>query len=156
MLLEFYFHQFNRMSFRLVNAPGTFQRLLDQVLAPLKYNSCLAYIDDIVIFSRTYQGHIDKIEKVFQRLSDANLRMKPSECKFLLDDIIYLGRKVIKQSQQPDEQKIIAVKKFPELYTLKYVCSFVALCSYYRKFIQNFSMIAEHLTDLTRKNDTFV
>jgi len=83
-------YQFIRMPFGLVNAPSSFQRLLNHVLAPLKYNSCLGYIDDIVMFSRTFGEHLEHLEKAFKRLADANLRLKPSKCEFALEEILYL------------------------------------------------------------------
>jgi len=144
------------MPFGLVNAPSSFQRLLDHVLAPLKYNSCLGYIDDIVMFSRTFGEHLEHLEKAFKRLADANLRLKPSECEFALEEILYLGHVISRDGQKPDEKKVIAVTNFQTPICVRDVRSFVALCSYYRKFIKDFSIIAKPLTDLARKDQPFL
>ena len=71
--------QFNVMPFGLTNAPGTFQRMMDVMLAGLKWNSCLVYLDDILFFSKTFDEHLMRLEKVLQCISKANLKLKLSK-----------------------------------------------------------------------------
>ena len=78
------------MSFGLTNAPATFQRYMDAVLAGLKWNSLLVYIDDILIFSPTFESHLKDVETVFARLAEANLQLKPTKCNFFQKELVYL------------------------------------------------------------------
>lgn len=76
-------YQFRVMRFGLTNAPGTFQRMMDVLLAGLKWNVCLVYLDDIVTFSKTVDEHLVRLESVLKCLQTANLTLKLSKCQFL-------------------------------------------------------------------------
>lgn len=143
--------EFTCMSFGLVNAPATFQRLMDCVISGLKYNCVLVYIDDIIIFSKTLTDHLQHLDLVFNRLKDAGLTLKPNKCFFGKTEILYLGHLVNRQGQFPDESKLASIKRFPDPRNLTDVRAFVALCGYYRKFIEGFALLAKPLTDLTKK-----
>jgi len=73
-------YQFRVMPFGLCNAPGTFQRLMERVLAGLHWTSCLVYLDDIIIFSQNVSDHMQKLREVFGRLQKAGLKVKPIKC----------------------------------------------------------------------------
>lgn len=75
--------QFVAMSFGLVNSPQTFERLVERVLAGLSWKICLVYLDDIIVFSKTFDEHLVNFEKVFQRLLEANLKLSPNKCSLL-------------------------------------------------------------------------
>ena len=76
------FYEWNRMGFGLTNAPATFQRLMEKCMGDMHLKECLIFLDDILIFSSTFEEHIRRIESVFKRLDDHNLRLKPSKCEF--------------------------------------------------------------------------
>ena len=76
-------YQFRVMPFGLCNAPGTFQRLMEHVLAGLHWTSCLVYLDDIIIFSQSIADHLQKLREVFVRLQGAGLKIKPSKCSIM-------------------------------------------------------------------------
>ena len=82
--------RFPRMPFRLCGAPATFQRLMDTMLIGLNFEICLAYLDDIV-FSKDLPTHFERLEKLFQRLKDANLKLKPTKCCLLQRRVSFLG-----------------------------------------------------------------
>ncbi|KAI9555973.1 pol polyprotein [Daphnia sinensis] len=148
--------QFRVMPFGLSNAPATFQRMMDILLAGLKWNTCLVYLDDIVIFSQTVPENLSRLETILLRFRKAGLKLKLSKCSFLATHLKVLGYIVSGAGLSPDPAKIEAVQKFPVPSTrLKDVQSFIGLCSYYRKFIQNFAVLARPLTNLTRKNTPF-
>ena len=86
--------QFNVMSFGLTNAPATFQRYMDAVLAGLKWNILLIYIDDILVFSPTFEDHVRDVNDVFDRLLEANITLKPSKCNLFQHELLYLGHLV--------------------------------------------------------------
>ncbi|CAF3343980.1 unnamed protein product [Rotaria socialis] len=106
--------EFNVMPFGLTNAPATFQRLMDIVLAGLKWQCCLVYIDDVVIFSPTFEQHIKDLEKVFQALQSANLTLKASKCQFCRREMRYLGHIITQNGFKPDPDLIKSVKNFPQ------------------------------------------
>ena len=82
------------MPFGLTNAPATFQRLMERVLAGLQWQVCLVYIDDIIIFSRTIDEHVERIQEVFDRLKKAGLKLKPEKCRLFRKRVRYLGHLV--------------------------------------------------------------
>jgi hypothetical protein len=148
-------YQFRVMPFGLTNAPSTFQRMMDVMLAGLKWNTCLVYLDDIVIFSDSISQHLQRLEVILQRLAQANLKLKLNKCSFAATQLKILGYIVSGNGLSPDPSKVNAVQAFPTPTTVKNVQSFVGLCSYYRRFIRDFAVIARPLTELTRKNQIF-
>ena len=105
--------EFNVMPFGLTNAPATFQRLMECVLAGLTYEQCLIYLDDIVVFSVTFDQHLERLRAVFQHLDNAGLKLKPNKCHFAKGEIRYLGHVVSRQGIQADPEKTSAMTSFP-------------------------------------------
>lgn len=147
---------FEVMPFGLTGAPGTFQALADKVFEGLKWKDILIYLDDIVIFSKTPEEHLVKLEKVFQRLRDAGLTLKPSKCEYMKEEINILGFKINKTGILPDDSKVVAINRLPTPKKLKDLQSFLGAVNFYRKFIEGFSTIARPLHDLTKKNAKFI
>jgi hypothetical protein len=144
------------MPFGLTNAPATFQRMMDVVLAGLKWNTCLVYLDDIVVFAPTVSQHLERLETVLQRIDKAGLKLKLSKCSFLEQSLKVLGYIVNSEGLSPDPAKIAAVHDFPTPRTVKEVQGFLGLCSYYRKFVPGFAVLARALSNLTKKAQRFV
>ncbi len=107
------------MPFGLCNAPATFQRLMETVLAGLVREKRVVYIDDILVIGTTFQEHLDNLEKVFDRLRDAGLRLKPQKCDFVKKEVTYLGYVVSSEGISPDSRKVGAVREFPQPMDLK-------------------------------------
>eukprot|EP00731_Ephydatia_muelleri_P003232 Em0001g3232a len=145
--------EFNVMPFGLTNAPATFQRLMECVLAGLTYEQCLIYLDDIVVFSVTFDQHLERLKTVFHHLAEAGLKLKPSKCHFAKSEIRYLGHIVSRQGIQADPDKTSAMISFPVPSDIKELRQFLGLTNYYRRFIKGYSSIAEPLHKLTRKTE---
>lgn len=147
--------QFKCMPFGLCNAPSTFERLMEQVLSGLQWQICLIYLDDVIIFSTNFTEHISRLDEILGKLGQAGLKLKPKKCHFFCEEVLYLGHKVSEDGIATDPEKIRAVQDWKIPSTLTDVRSFLGLCSYYRRFIPQFSTIAKPLTKLTEKNVGF-
>lgn len=147
--------EYNIMPFGLCNAPATFQRLMDAILAGLKWTCCLVYLDDIIIYSESFEDHLKHLSMVFQRLQEAGLNLKASKCHFAKSYINYLGHVVSDQGISPDPKKVEAVKDFPKPKSLREVRSFLGLTSYYRRFIKDYAKIAVPINHLLKADVKF-
>ena len=144
------FYECERMPFGLTNAPATFQRLIESCMGDLNLHHCLLYLDDIVIFSQTYEEHLNRLESIFKRLQTAGLKLKPSKCKFFRRSIKYLGHIVSSDGVGTDPDKTSSIEEWPIPTTVKQVQSFLGFVGYYRRFIKGFSKIAKPLHAITR------
>ena len=148
--------RFNVLSFGLANSPSVFQRLMDLILAGLTWETCLVYIDDVIVYSRSFEDHAAKLSIVFQRLRIAGLKLKPTKCRLFQRRVVFLGHVLSDRGTEPDPEKVSAVVDWPIPKTLTEVRSFLGLASYYRSFVQGFSQIAAPLHELTRKGVRFM
>ena len=101
------------MPFGLCNAPATFQRLMDLILAGVQWSICLVYIDDIIIPRRTSEEHMGNLRVVLQKLREAGLRLKSSKCSFFQRQVGYLGQIVSREEVATDPAKTEKVTAWP-------------------------------------------
>ena len=149
-------YQWLVMPFGLMNAPGTFERLIERIMKGLRFEILLVYLDDVIIFGSTFEESLDRLILVLQRLRDAKLKLKAKKCHLFQKEVIYLGHKVSGNGIEADPGKIESVTKWPTPSNVTDVRSFLGLCSYYRKFIEGFSEIAGPLNKLTQKKQPFI
>ena len=109
------FFECNRMAFGLTNAPSTFQRLMERCMRELHLNEYLIYLDDIIIFSKTFDEHIKRLGNVFKQLEQHGLKLKASKCEFFKNKVQYLGHIVSDEGVQTDPDKIAALKDWSAL-----------------------------------------
>ena len=142
------FYEYNRMPFGLSNSPATYQRLMEECLGDLHLSICFIFLDDLIIFSRTYEEHMERLQLVFDRLRATGLKLSPKKCNFLMERVKYVGHIVSKQGIETDPEKTERIQNWPTPKTPEEVRQFLGFCGYYRRFIQNFSQIAKPLTIL--------
>lgn len=146
-------YEFIRMPFGLKNAPSTFQRIMDDILRDLLNESCLVYLDDIVIFSTSLQEHIIKLKSVFERLRKHNFKIQLDKCNFLQKETAYLGHVITPDGIKPNPDKIQAILAYKIPSTPKELKGFLGLLGYYRKFIKDFAKITKPLTNSLKKGN---
>ena len=148
--------RFPKMPFGLCNAPATFQRLMDTVLTGLNFEICLAYLDDIILFSKDLDSHLERLQCLLSKLREANLKLKPSKCHLLQKRVDFLGYTVSREGVGTDPEKVSAIRDWPTPTNLRQSRAFVGLCQYYRRFVPKFSEVAAPLHALTKKGAHFI
>ncbi|GFS88283.1 transposon Tf2-6 polyprotein [Trichonephila clavipes] len=136
------------MPFGLRNAPATFQRLIDQFRNGLPNVNILVYLDDI----ETFEQHIEDLRMVFGRLKNFKLCANRKKCKFVCSRVKYLGLWITPKGIEVDQDKTAAIQNIPSPRNLKQLQSFLQTCSWYKKFIPNFSDTARPLSNLLKKS----
>ena len=104
-----------------------------------------------MVFSSNFQGHLEHLDLVFRKLREAKLTLKSEKCHFAVDKVLYVGHVITKDGVQVDMSKTDAIRTFPAPKTQKDVRSFLGVCNYYRRFVENFSKIATPLNQLPQK-----
>ncbi|KZS20305.1 Uncharacterized protein APZ42_013048, partial [Daphnia magna] len=144
-------YSFVRLPFGLNCAPATFQRLMDKVLAGLKWNMCLVYLDDILIFGKTFDEHLARLDMVLKAVECANLTLNVDKCIFGASVVSHLGHVINAEGIHPESEKVRALTEMP-VKNLKSLRAFLGLASFYRRFIPDFATIAQPLQSLLKKN----
>lgn len=149
-------YEFNTMPFGLKGAPATFQRLMTSVLGELNWEILLIYLDDIIVYSRSFDEHLEHLRLVLYKLRAAGLKLHPDKCTFCHKEVRYLGHVVSKDGVKPDPSKVRAISSYPEPKSIPELRRFLGMASYYRRFISRFSDIAHPLNYLTQKGVPFL
>ena len=148
--------RFKVLPFGLCNAVGLFQRLQDSVLAGLNWFICLVYLDDIAVFSRTFDEHLERLELVIRRMQVAGLKFNPDKCRLCQRRINFLGYVVSANRIDPDAGKVSAILSWPVPTNLTELRAWLGLIGYYRRWIEGFARRAKPLFNLMRKDAKFV
>ena len=149
-------YQFKRMPFGLTNAPATFQKMVNTILAGLKGMNLQVFIDDICIATKTWEEHLIMLDKVLKVVIKAKLKIKADKCVFGSNSVKFLGHEISEHGIKQDPDKLKALAKLPPPVDTKGVKRALGMFSYYRKFVNNFALLSEPLTRLTRKGVAFV
>lgn len=147
--------RFVRMPFGLANSPRTWQRAINLVLKDLLGKGVLVYLDDILIYSATFEEHQRLIREVLTRLESHNIKLKPEKARMFAPEVEYLGHIISNDGIRANPKKTECVRDFPVPQNVTQVQSFLGLASYYRRFVPSFSRIAKPLHTLCKKNHLF-
>ena len=147
-------YEFNVMPFGLCNAPGTFQRLMKKLLNPCK-EFTMAYLDDVIIFSKTAEEHSVHLEEVMRCMKAAGLKLRPEKCHFWVQTFDFLGYEITPTGVRPTTEKLDALKNFTRPLNKKSVKRFLGFTSFYRRFVHRYAELAAPLDHLARPKTTF-
>jgi hypothetical protein len=110
--------------------------------------ACLIYLDDVIIFSRTYEQHVERLKQVFTRIREAGLKLVPKKCRLFNERVVYVGHQVSREGVAPDPDKTSCIRGWPTPRTPEDVRRFLGFAGYYRKFVKDFAKIASPLSAL--------
>ena len=140
--------EFTHMPFGLTNARASFYRLMEMVIGDQQFVTLLFYLDDICIFTNSADQMLDRIELVFSRLKQYQLKIKPKKSFFFQTEVSFLGHILSAKGISPNPEKVDKVQDWPVPKTSKEVHSFIGLASYYCRFIPNFAKWSKPLNAL--------
>ena len=149
-------YQFKVMCFGLSNAPGTFQRVMNRLFSKQMHKYVVIYLDDILIFSKTPEEHIQHLREVLSILRDNNLFAKMSKCDLNMAQVLYLGHVVSRDGLSVDPKKVAAVKDWPVPKDLHELRCFLGLTNYFRTFVQGYATRVLPLTRLQSPKREFI
>ena len=141
-------YEFLRMPYGLCNTPATFQRLMQNCLRELNLTYSLIYLDDVIVFSRTEEEHLHHLRVVFDQFLEHGLKLKPSKCHFLQDEITFQGHKISADGMRPGMANLKAIAEMAPPKTYTEIWHFTSMTGFFRWFIKGYSKIAKPLNDL--------
>jgi hypothetical protein len=139
------------MPFGLTNAPATFMRMMDDILRPFTNTFVVVYLDDILIYNKTWDEHLQHIQQVLHTLRQHKLYANLKKCSFGMDRVHYLGYIIDQHGVHVDPAKIQVIRDWPAPTTLNELRSFLGLANFYRRFVLGFSHIAWALSQINRR-----
>ncbi|XP_057188755.1 interleukin-13 receptor subunit alpha-1 isoform X1 [Triplophysa rosa] len=148
-------YQFKVMPMGLKNSPPTFQRLMELVLRGLHWTKCVIYLDDIICMGKDFEDHLQNLTDILVRFREAGLKLNPRKCQFCKASVTYMAHVVSKDGLALDPAHSQRVRDWPTPQFPTEVRAFLGLCSYYRRFVQNYAFKAHPLYRLTHKEVPF-
>ena len=143
------FYECDRMPFGLCNAPATFQRLMETAMGEIYQRWCSVYLDDLLTHSRSVSEHLIRLRAVLGKLRAAGLKLKLTKCIWMKRKVVFLSHVVTPEGISPQPEKVEGIKEYPPPTTVSGVRRFLGMAGHYRRYVKNFSRIAEPLRSLT-------
>jgi hypothetical protein len=147
---------FKRMPFGLRNGPAIFQRVMQEILAPYLWIFCLVYIDDIVVFSKSYSDHLSHLDQVLEAVESAGITLSPKKCHLFYSSILLLGHKVSRLGLSTHDEKVKAILELKEPTKVPELQTFLGMIVYFSAFIPYYASLARPLFALLRKGTAWV
>ncbi len=127
-----------------------FQRCMENILKPLLYEGVIAFLDDVIIYTKTVEEHLALLDQALKLMQDAGLKIHPGKCTILAREILYLGDTITEFGIQADPEKTACLQNWPQIRSVKDLMSFLGFCGYFRRHIPHFSVIAKPFVTLTQ------
>ena len=149
-------YEYNTMPFGLCGAPATFQRCMELVMRNLQWSIVIIYLDDLIIHAKSFSEHLERLDQVLSRLATSGLKLKSCKCHLLQQEVVFLGHVVSSEGLRPEMNKVKCIREWPVPKNVHDVRSFCGFCSYYRRFIKQFSKRAAPINRLLEAGRPFV
>ncbi len=144
--------EFVRMPFGAKNSGAVFQRAMDEIFKGMQWHTAPTYVDNVGIWSKKGESHVDVIEKVLQRCRDAGCTLNPKKCEFAQESVNYLGYHISKKGCTLSEERIRAINEYPVPKNITELARFLGMAGWCRNFVKNFAKIAAPLDSLRKKD----
>ena len=143
-------HEWVRIPFGLKNAPAAYQRCMESTLNGLNHDICEVYLDDIIVFSATFEDHVNNLRRVLQRLRQDGVKLKAAKCNLFQDNVRYLGRIISAEGYKPDPKETEALQKLKQNTprTVGELRKLLGLTGYYRRYLRDYAKRARPLFEL--------
>ena len=148
-------YAFKFMPFGLRNDPATMGRAMQKILCRENRKTCIVYLDDCIVFSKSFEEHLTRLDTILQRMTEYDLKLKPSKCFFAQEDVSFLGHLVSARGIQPDPERIKPLLNYPIPRDKTGVRAFLGMTGFYRRLIRFYSKIAQPLYALLKKDSDF-
>lgn len=145
-------YQFRRMPFGLRNGPGIFQRVMQNVLAPYLWLFTLVYIDDIVIYSKTFSEHVHHVDQVLHAIQKAGLTLSPKKCHFGYQSLLLLGQKVSRLGMSTHQEKVDAITSLEKPRNVGELRTFLGMMVYFSSYMPFYAWLVNPLFALLKKD----
>lgn len=149
-------YEYLRVPFGLANAPSVFMRIIQKLVKLVGSDEIITFMDDMLLSTSSISGGLKLLQKVLVQLRNSDLKLNIKKCAFLKTEVSFLGHEISADGIRPGNHKIGAVSNFPKPTSLHQLRQFLGLCSYFRKYINKFAIIAKPLTDLTKKSSEWL
>ena len=140
----------------LQNSGAGFSFLMARLFQGLEHKHVIIYLDDLLVWSKSFDSHLKHLKAVFDRLREANLRLNPEKTQLCARECLYLGHKITPEGVKVDDSKVKIIRKYPRPHDVKSLRRFLGLVGYHRNFIRAYSIICSPLYRLLRKDEEFV
>lgn len=143
------------MPFGLTSAPATFQRLMNTVFSSMLWHNVMVYLDDIVVYTDTWQDHLAALDEVFLRLRSAGLKASPSKCEIAQEQLLCPRHIILREGTSPDPANIKVIVEAQPPASVTQVRSFIGITIYYGDYVEWYAALAKPLYDMLKKNAAF-
>lgn len=143
-------YEWNRIPFGLTNAPSAFQRSMEESLEGLRDKICIPYLDDVLVYSKTFPQHVEDLRSVLKRQQAWGIKLRPDKCDLFRNEVRYVGKVISSEGYRMDNKEIAAVQALKETppTNIKELRKLLGFLGYYRSYVQDFSRHAKVLYDL--------
>ena len=143
-------YEWLRILFGLKDAPAAFQRSMESCLEGLRDEICIPYLDDVIVYSKTFDSHLENLKTVLERLTENGVKLKPAKCDFFKKEVKFLGRVISEEGYKLDTSNIKPALQLKDTHprTVGDVRRLLGLQGYYMRHIKNFAQRAQPLYDL--------